>query len=63
MRMDCISTLLQPSEGHDDWHKRAMDRIWSKATYRLSEVALSNSNRVMYYLADGLERELSLRKS
>ena len=30
--------LLQPREEHDDQCKRAMDRIWSKATYRLREV-------------------------
>ena len=26
--------LLQPREECDDQHKRAMDRIWSKETYR-----------------------------
>ena len=48
--------LLQPSKEHDDQCKRATDRIWPKKTYRLSEVVSSPSNRVMYYLADGLER-------
>ena len=28
--------LLQPSKEHDDQCKRAMDRTWSKGTYRLS---------------------------
>ena len=37
-------------------HKRATDRIWSKKTYRLSEVVLSPGNWVMYYLADEPER-------
>ena len=48
--------LLQPSEEHDDQCKRATDRIWSKKTYRLSEVVSNPGNRVMYYLADGPER-------
>ena len=30
--------LLQPSEEHNDQRKRAMDRIWSKKTYRLSKL-------------------------
>ena len=30
--------LLQPGEEHEDQRCRAMDRIWSKATYRLREV-------------------------
>ena len=30
--------LLQPSEEHDDQWRRAMDRIWSKGTYRLREI-------------------------
>ena len=48
--------LLQPSEEHDDqWH-RAMDRIWSKKTYRLREIVKDSGNRVMYYLKDGPER-------
>ena len=48
--------LLQPSEEHDDQCKRATDRIWSKGTYRLSEVMSSPGNRAMYYFADGPER-------
>ena len=48
--------LQQPGEGHDNWHERAIDRIWNKATYRLSEVVSSPGNQVMYYSADGLER-------
>ena len=48
--------LLQPGEEHDGQHKRATDRIWSKKTYRLSQVTSSRSNRVMYHLKDGLER-------
>ena len=45
--------LLQPGEEHNDQPKRATDRIWSKKTYRLSEVMLSPCNQAMYYLADG----------
>ena len=48
--------LLQPGEEHDDQCKKAMDRTWSEKTYRLSEVVSSSGNRMMYYLADGLER-------
>ena len=29
--------LLQPGEEHDNQHNRAMDRIWSNATYRLTK--------------------------
>ena len=55
--------LLQPGEEHDDQHKRATDRIWSKKTYRLSEVMSSFGNWVMYYLADGLERAFVKRRA
>ena len=48
--------LLQASEEHDDQRRRATDRIWSKAGYRLREVVESPGNRVMYYLLDGPER-------
>ena len=48
--------LLQPGEQHDDQRCRAIDRIWSKASYRLREVVESPGNRVMYYLTDGPER-------
>ena len=48
--------LLQPSEEHDDQCKRAMDRIWSKKTYRLREIVEDPGNQVMYYLNDGTER-------
>ena len=47
--------LLQPGEEHDDQQRRATDRIWSKASYRLREVVKSPGNHVMYYLADGPE--------
>ena len=48
--------LLQPCEEHDDQRRRATDRIWSKGTYRLIEIAENPGNRVMYYLLDGPER-------
>ena len=48
--------LLQPGEEHDDQRKRAMDRIWSKKTYRLREIVEDSGNRVMYSLKDGPER-------
>ena len=50
--------LLQPGEEHDDQRKRAMDRMWSKATYRFSKIVEEPSNQVMYYLSDGPERAL-----
>ena len=48
--------LLQPGEEHDDQRHRVTDRIWSKKTYRLREIAENPGNRVMYYLRDGPER-------
>ena len=48
--------LLLPGEEHGDHRKRATDRLWSKKTYRLSEVREKPGNRVMYYLQDGPER-------
>ena len=48
--------LLQPGEEHDDQQCRATDRIWSKGTYRLREIAENPGNRVMYYLLDRPER-------
>ena len=47
--------LLQPREEHDDQRCRGTDRIWSKGTYRLREIAENPGNRVMYYLLDGPE--------
>ena len=48
--------LLQPSEEHDDQRRRAMDRVWSKKTYRLREIMEDPGNHMMYYLNDGPER-------
>ena len=42
--------LLQPGEEHNDQWCRAMDRIWSRGTYRLREIVENAGNRVMYYL-------------
>ena len=53
--------FLQPGEEHDDQHKRAMDRIWSKKTYRLSEIMEESGNWVMYYLSDG-PKSLRIRR-
>ena len=47
---------MQPGEEHDDQRCRAMDRIWSKGTYRLKEIVENPGNHVMYYLLNGLER-------
>ena len=47
--------LLQPSKEHNDQRRRATDRIWSKASYRLREITENPGNRVMYYLTDGPE--------
>ena len=51
--------LLQPGEEHDDQRRRAMDRIWSKGTYKLREVVEDPGNRVMYYLVDGPDSVLA----
>ena len=48
--------LLQPSEEHDDQRHRATNSVWSKGTYRSTEIAESPGNWVMYYLKDGPER-------
>ena len=48
--------LLQPGEEHDDQRHRATDRIWSKGTYRLREIAENPRNRVIYYLLHGPKR-------
>ena len=50
--------LLQPGKKHDNQHKRATDRIWSKKTYRLSKIVSDPGNCVMYYVKDGPERVL-----
>ena len=47
---------LQPGEEHDDQRHRAMDRVWSKGTYRLKEIVENPGNHVMHYLLDGPER-------
>ena len=44
--------LLQLGEEHDDQRRRATDRIWSKASYRLREIVENPGNRMMYYLLD-----------
>ena len=48
--------LLQLGEKHNDQRCRAMDRIWSKGTYRLRKIMENPGNHVMYYLADGPEQ-------
>ena len=48
--------LLQPGEEYDNQRHRAMDRVWSKGTYRFREMVEDIGNRVMYYLLDGPER-------
>ena len=40
----------------DDERKRATNRIWSEATYRLRDVVEEPDNQVMYNLSDGPER-------
>ena len=54
--------LLHYGEEHDDQRCRATDRIWSKGTYRLREIAENPGNRVMYYLADGPEQAFVLEE-
>ena len=54
--MDCINTYYKTGEEHNDQRRRATDRIWSKASYRLREIAKNPGNCMMYYLTDGPER-------
>ena len=42
--------LLQPGEEHNDQWCRAVDRVWSKRTYRLRKIVEKLGNHVMYYL-------------
>ena len=51
--------LLQPGEEHDHQRHRATDRIWSKASHRLREIAENPGNHVMYYLLDGPDSTLA----
>ena len=54
--------LLQPSEEHDEQRCRATDRIWSKGTNRLREIAENPGNCVMYSLLDGPEQAFVLEE-
>ena len=54
--------LLQPGEEHDDQQHRTTDRIWSKGTYRLGEIAENPGNLVMYYLRDGPQQAFVLEE-
>ena len=40
--------LLQPGEEHDDQRRRATDRIWSKASYKLREITENPGNRITF---------------
>ena len=48
--------LLLPGEEHGDKAKRATDNIWSRKTYRLSEIIERKGNRTIYYLDNGIKR-------
>ena len=48
--------LSQPGEEHDDQRCRAMNRVWSKGTYRLREIIEDAGNCVMYYLLNGPDK-------
>ena len=48
--------LSQPGEEHDDQRRRATDKIWSNASYRLREIAENPGNRVIYCLSGGPKR-------
>ena len=54
--------LLQPGEEHNDQRRRAADRIWSKASYKLREIVENPGNRMMYYLLDRPERAFVLEE-
>ena len=45
--------LLLPGEENKDTRKRATDNVWSRKTFRLSEVVKEEGNRTIYYLQDG----------
>ena len=48
--------LLKPGEEHNDSKRRATDNVWSRKTYRLSDVEQIPNQRVIYHLQDGPHR-------
>ena len=54
--------VLQPREQHNDQRHRATDRMWSKGTYRLREIAENPGNCMIYYLLNGPERTFVLEE-
>ena len=48
--------LLQPGEEHGDQRRRATDDIWSRKTFRLSDIEQIPQQRIIYHLSDGPDR-------
>ena len=48
--------LLKPGEEHGDSKRRGTDNVWSRKTYRLSDIEQISNQRVIYHLQDGLVR-------
>ena len=44
--------LLKPGEEHKDSKRRATDNIWSRKTFRLSDIEQIPDQRVIYHLTD-----------
>ena len=48
--------LLKPGEEHKDSKRRATDNIWSRKTFRLSDIEQIPEQRVIYHISDGPQR-------
>ena len=48
--------LLKPGEEHGDQRRRATDGIWSRKTFRLSDIEQIPKQRVLYHLEDAPKR-------
>lgn len=45
--------LLKPGEEHGDSKRRGTDNVWSRKTYRLSDIEQIPNQRVIYHLQEG----------
>ena len=48
--------LLAPGEEHGDQRRRATDNIWSRKTFRISDIEQIPGQRVLYHLSEGPDR-------
>ena len=48
--------LVKPGEEHSDSKRRATENVWSRKTFRLSDIEQISDQRVIYHLQDGPHR-------